>query len=250
MKFINVDAVVIREVNSGEADKVLTVISVLHGKMVIYAKGARRTRSRLLASAQLLSYSKFVLIKGRDMYSISSAELIEPFYNIRNDLSKLTYTSYFCEVLDDVVVENQANVNIVKLLLVTLFKMNSDNANGNVIVRTFELRLLSYIGYTPYVKGCIICSSSEKSKYWFSFLKFGFLCDDCYKNDINSINLSNGATMTIKHIIFSEIRKLYNFNITKNVEDELDKVIPKYFSNCLDKKYKKLDFLKLLNRYN
>ena len=66
--------------------------------MNIYSKNVRRHRNSLSITAQILCYSNFVLYKNKDKYSISSAELIEPFLNIKNSIQKLTYAAHFVKL--------------------------------------------------------------------------------------------------------------------------------------------------------
>jgi DNA repair protein RecO (recombination protein O) len=58
-----VDGLVIREVKTGEADKILTVLTGKHGKITVNAKGTVSLRSRFASSAQIFTYSTFLLTK-------------------------------------------------------------------------------------------------------------------------------------------------------------------------------------------
>lgn len=63
MSYVKTTGIVIKEVHTGEADKILTIFTRNLGKITASAKGARRPRSRLIAGTQLLCYSDFVLLK-------------------------------------------------------------------------------------------------------------------------------------------------------------------------------------------
>ena len=59
---------VTKAVNFGEGDKILTLLSDRFGKIQVMAKGARRTKSKLMAGTQLFCYGDFVLFKGKSWY--------------------------------------------------------------------------------------------------------------------------------------------------------------------------------------
>ncbi|MCX7710306.1 MAG: DNA repair protein RecO [Clostridia bacterium] len=247
MSYVRTKGVVLKEVNTGEADKIVTILSRSHGKISGFAKSARRPKSRFVAGAQLFCYSEFVLFKGRDMYSLNSSDVIEPFYEIRNDVIKLTYAAHMVDILDDVVQEGQPSPRVLQLFLNALYMLAKTEKSPELITRIFEFRLLSIIGYAPFVKACISCGTQEMDSVLFSFSKCGFLCRACKINDVHAIDISVGAYKTLRHIISSNLKDLFNFEVSEQVLNELSRISKKYLKDRLEKDYKKLDFLKHFN---
>ncbi|HPZ05125.1 MAG TPA: DNA repair protein RecO, partial [Clostridiales bacterium] len=99
MSFLRTEGIVVREVSTGEADKIITLLTKGQGRVTALVKGGRRPRSRLSAASQVLCYGDWVLYRGRDLYSVNSCDVIEPFYEIRNDVVKLTYAAHFTDIL-------------------------------------------------------------------------------------------------------------------------------------------------------
>ena len=89
-----ISGIVIAESNMGDFDKMLTILTPNYGKISCSARGARRPKSQLLAGTQLLCFGEYMVFKGSETYTINSCEPIELFYNIREDLDKLTYASF------------------------------------------------------------------------------------------------------------------------------------------------------------
>ena len=247
MSYIKTKGIVIKEVNTGEADKILTVFSRNIGKIVCSAKGARRPKSRLVAGTQLFCYSEFVLFKGKDIYSINSCDVIEPFYDIRNDLTKLTYSAHMIEIINDVIVEDQPATKVLQLFLNSLHLLSKTEKLPEQIVRIFEIRILSILGYAPSVRECLNCGSEKYDNMQFSFIKSGFICDDCSISERNTIKISGGTAKAINHIVYSNIKELFNFEVSELVLNELGKISKRYLKDKLERDYKKLDFLKILN---
>lgn len=249
MKFLRVKGIVIRENNTGEADKIITILSNTHGKISCYVKGARRTKSRFLASSQYLSYSEFFIYKTNDMYSVSSCELIESFYELRNDIIKLTYTAHLTDLLIDVLQEEQPAAKVLQLFLNSLYLISKTNKSIELIVRIFELRLLVLLGFAPYVKDCVKCGSKDLEKVFFDFSRCGFLCNDCVCKNDNILKIGSGTAKTIRHIVYSNINDLFKFDVSESILNELKQILKKYLKDRLEKEYTKLEYLKNITNF-
>lgn len=246
MGYIKTKGLIIREVNTGEADKIVTIFSKSRGRISAMAKGARRPRSNLVAGTQFLSYCDYVLFSGREMYSINSCEVVEAFYEIRNDMVRLTYAAHFIDILNDVIQENQPSPRALQLLLNSLHMLSKTDKEPELIARIFELRFLSIMGYAPYVRSCIICGREECEGISFSFKKCGFICNNesCISNDVYGLELSHGAVRAIQHIVHAKADELFSFKLSAQVLDELGRITKRYLRERLEKDYTKLDFLK------
>ncbi len=247
MSYIKTKGVIIKEVNTGEADKVVTILSRSHGKISGYAKSARRPKSSLTAGTQFLCYGDFMLFKGRELYNISSCEVIEPFFGIRTDVEKLTYAAHIVDIVNDAVQENQSSPRILQLFLNTLHMLSKTDKSPELIARIFEFRFLFLLGYAPYVRSCMVCESDCAGGIYFSFKKCGFLCRTCKLNDINSIEISTGTARALQHIVYSPMKELFNFELSPNSLAELGRISRRYLKDRLEKEYTKLDFLKSLS---
>lgn len=246
MSILRVKGVVIKEVNTQEADKIITIYAKDKGRISAYAKGARRPRSRLIAGTQLFCYSDFVLFKGRDMYTVSTTDLLEPFYGIRNDVHKLTYATYVLSLVDDVLQENQSLNRLLKLFLNTLYFFADSDKSPELITRIFELRFISILGYAPTIGKCISCNK-QCNEMAFSYKLGGTLCKECYNNDYDCIKVGSGTIRAMEHIVHSRINDLFSFEVSPSVLKELELVNKFYLKDKLEKEYNKLDFLKRIN---
>ncbi|HOJ12736.1 MAG TPA: DNA repair protein RecO [Clostridiales bacterium] len=249
MGYIKTQGLVIKEVNTGEADKIITILSKEYGKMSIIAKGARRARSRFTACTQFLCYSEFLLFEGREIHTINSCEVIESFSEVGNDLIKLTYAAHIVDLIYDTVQEEQPADKTLKLLLNTLYYLIKTDRSPELITRIFELRYLCILGYAPYVKGCMNCSKDgleNLENLLFSFRKCGFICNsqNCFSADPYALKISSGTARAIYYIVYSHMDKLFNFELAPIVLKELGYIIDRYLKERLEKKYDKLNFLK------
>jgi DNA repair protein RecO (recombination protein O) len=146
---IKTRGVVIKEETRGESDKILTVMAKTYGKLRLYAKGARRPKSKFFAGAQMFSYSDYVAFNSRNITSAAQIDLIESFYDIRTDYDKLRYASFFCEAADKFVLEGATADSETFLLLKTFSALKKNLLSDELIYIIFNLKFLQILGYAP-----------------------------------------------------------------------------------------------------
>ena len=246
MGYVKTKGIIIREVNTGEADKIVTIFSKNFGKLTGSVKGARRPKSKFVAGAQFLCYSDFVLFKGKDMYSINSCDVIESFYEIRNDIVKLTYAAHTVDIILEVVQENQPAQRVLQLLLNTMHMLCKTDKSPELVIRIFEIRLMAILGYAPNVSGCMSCGREDVERGSFSFKMCGVLCSSCKMLDKLSQDISTGTYKALNHIIYAKLAELYSFNLSDTVLAELGRITKRYLRDRLERDFTKLDFLKEL----
>jgi DNA repair protein RecO (recombination protein O) len=246
MAFLKTRGIVIKEVGIGEADKIITIFSRNRGRISALAKGGKRPKSKLSAGSQLMSYGEYVLYSGKDMYSVNSCEVLEPFYEIRNDMVRLTYAAHFLDIVMEIIQENQSSPKLLQLLLNSLYMLTKTEKMPELVSRIFELRALTTAGYAPHVRNCMICGCEQEKVYSFSFSKCGFICDreTCTAEDRFAPELSNGASKAIQHIVYKRMEELFSFNLSNDVLEELGHITKRYLRERLEKDFTKLDFLK------
>lgn len=148
MRTYKTEGVVLRRRNSGEADRILTILSKEFGKITIKAPGVRRVPSRRSPHVELLNLSQFTLYNSSKAFMpiITEAQTLEGFSLIKNDLHKIGAALYVCELIDGLCAVNQENREVffhLKSVLLELTKISG--ASG--IIRKFEKDLLTELGF-------------------------------------------------------------------------------------------------------
>lgn len=243
MACLRTDGIIIKAVNIGEADRIVTIFTRDHGKVKASARGARRPRSRIVAGSQFLCYGRFILYKGKNLYSVNSCDVIESFYGIRNDLVKLTYASHMVELLNDVVQEDLPAPSTLRLFLNTLHMLVNTGKQPELVTRIFELRMMSLMGFTPEIYGCIECGGSFEDGGSFDFERDGIICAGC-QGSKSGLYLDKSAIKAMQHIIYSPMEKLFRFALASQSLSGLSRLMERYLEQKLEKNFKKLDYLK------
>ena len=246
MGIVKTKGIVIKECQSGDTDKVLTVFSAELGKITVYAKGVKRSGNKFNSASQLFCYSDFILFKGREMYYINSAEVLHVFYDVRKDMTILTYAAHMVDVLLDVVQENQAYPDIMTLFLKTLHYLTKTGRKPALITAVFVLKLLCQSGYAPTVDRCGSCGSKDMEELFFSYGYSGFLCERCAGMTGHVTPVSTGVAKALVYVLFSDLKMLFGFDLTEENLQLFEKIVYTYLNIKLEKEYSKLQFLKEL----
>lgn len=209
--------IIIRENFSGEADKFLTVFAKDKGKISVFAKGARNTKSKFLAASSLFTYADFMIRTATKTPTLLSADVIESFYNIRTDLSATAYASYFAEFINKSLIDNVADNNALLLLLKSLQKLSKINSsNPRSIGLIFQLRLLDLLGYRP------------------------------DKSEIKPYFLNQTSIYAIEYILSADLNSAFSVNIDIEYIKEIEAFLEKYIEYHIDIKFNSYKLIKNL----
>ena len=106
--YIVTRGIVLRETETKEADKILTLLTDKCGKIAVIARGARRKSCKYAACAQSLAYSEWTLYQKGDWYYANEGSTLELFNGLRTDLDAMALGFYFAEMTEAVTTEETA----------------------------------------------------------------------------------------------------------------------------------------------
>ncbi len=173
------EAIVLKRINLGEADSIITLYTPNHGKIRAVAKGVRRLKSKLGGHLDLLTRSALLLAQGRNLDIITQSQSIESFLPLKSDLNRISCAFYVAELLDQFTAEEVENYPIYRLLNADLLWLCTAR-NSALVLRHFELQLLSHLGYQPELYHCLGCKSPlTPQRNLFSAISGGSFCPDC-----------------------------------------------------------------------
>ena len=155
-----VEGIVLRETETNEADKILTILTRTEGKLAVIARGARRRRSRIAAAAQLLVYSEMTLYQKGNWSILDEASTLELFDGVRQDVEFLALGSYFAELTELLTAEDVPSPEILSLLLNALYALGTLHREPEQVKAAFELRLLALSGFEPMLESCAVCCTA------------------------------------------------------------------------------------------
>lgn len=241
---ITVTGMVLGAMPVSDYDKRLVILTKERGKITVFAKGARRQNSALLACTQPFSFGEFTVYEGKTAYNLVSANITNYFIELRDEFEAVTYGMYFLEFAEYLSVENANETSLLKLLYQTLRALGKKTIPYELIRCIFELKIVTINGETPQVFECVECSGVEGC-YQFRPESGGLLCEDCARKYRDFIRIDGSTVYTMQYIITSTIEKLYTFHVTKEVLAELQLCMKHYLKTFVGREFKSLEMLKL-----
>lgn len=261
MTEIKQKGLVIAERDLGENDKLLTILTERYGKTIVVAKGAKSVRNRHMPCCQLFTFASFGLRKRGNYYYITDSDLIESYYDIRNDILKLSLATYLCDVVSDVTQEGNNDDEILRLTLNMLYAISKDKKPLEVIRAVFEIRIAAELGFSPDLECCSICHTAETSHYYFDIMDGVITCENCKMNNNFSLDdnpfyekglnkpisiVSKAVVDAINYIVFAKQERVLSFNINNDDWTSFFDVAEKFLLNHLERGFFSLDFYKSL----
>jgi len=182
------EAVVLRSLRLGEADRVLHLYTLDHGRLGAVAKGIRKTRSRFGARLEPLSHVDITLHRGRgELGTVTGVDLIRAHQAAREDTYRLGVALAGAEAMLRLFDEQDANERAFRALTRFL-----DLADGvprraaeprlDVLALSFQLKLLWLAGYLPHLESCVECGR-EGMLGAYSPRAGGAVCPACRRED-------------------------------------------------------------------
>jgi len=172
-------AVILKRMDLGEADRIVTLFSRDEGKIRAVAKGVRRTTSRSAGHLEPFTLSDVQLAVGRELDVISQVDTLESFRTIREDLELSTHAYYLAEVVDLLTEDRQENRAVFDILIQSLESLTR-SCDTRLVLVSFHVILLDALGYRPELRECVTCRTAiEPDRNHFSAVLGGVICPTC-----------------------------------------------------------------------
>ena len=178
------EAVVLRSIRLGEADRVLHLYTEMHGRIGAVAKGVRKTKSRFGARLEPLSHVELVLHRGRgELQTVTAAQLVRPHRAAREDYYRYSVGMIGAEAMLRLFSEEEANERAFTALTRFLDLLDeaphaADRPALDPLGLAFQLKLLWLAGYLPHVSTCAECGE-ETALVGYSTRAGGAVCARC-----------------------------------------------------------------------
>lgn len=179
------EAVVLRTMRLGEADRIVTFLGRAGGKIRAVAKGVRKTKSRFGGRLEPFGHVSLVLWRGRTSSGldiVTQVEVFEPFRPVRENLDRFALGEVMLEAVDRVVQERDRSPRVFRLLLDGLEGLAA--TGSPLVVASFLLRLAGLAGFAPSLERCAECGGPGA---WFSPPQGGAVCPRCRAADAEEV---------------------------------------------------------------
>ena len=204
---------VLNSASSRDFDKRLCVLTKEQGKITVWASGAKKPGSPVMAATRNFVFGAFSVTKGRVGYNLRSVKVNEYFEDIALDLVHACYGSYLLELAELVAQENLPAEELVNLIYLSLRAILKESIPNELVRRIYELRVLLLNGeYTEHPP----------------------------------LEASDACCYAWQYVLESPLTKLYTFTLTPGVLIEFSQNVDLVLRDALPYHFRSLDILKAL----
>jgi DNA repair protein RecO (recombination protein O) len=245
-RYYQTEAIIIKKIKLGEADRILTLYTPDYGKIEGVAKGVRRPKSKMAGHLELLTYTQIRLARGRNLDTIIGSQTIDSFMSLKDDLWLTSYGLYAAELVNQFTVERQANAPVFHLLIETLRQLSLAE-NSELTLRYFEIHLLEMVGYRPQLQECVACRVElQPLSNAFCSSAGGILCPNCKFEHSSSFPISVDALKVLRLLQRSDLPVVSRLKISIELSQELKATLGIYIRYLLEKEVKSAAWLDTL----
>src|SRR5438105_4366749 len=239
------DAIVLRRLDYGEADRILTLLTREHGKLSAIAKGSRRARARSANGLDLFVRSSMMLAKGHNLDVVAQAERRGDVRHISGDLQRTAYACLVAEVADKVLEERHPVDDVFELVVATIERLNASQRSPRAEGAWFLMRILDLLGYQPQLIECAGCNQPlPEDAAWFSPLLGGVLCRRCGAHDQAGSALSVNGLKVLRLMAAGDGALFDRLKLTPALLLEVEAALEAQLEYHLDRHLKSLEFIR------
>jgi DNA repair protein RecO (recombination protein O) len=237
------EAILLRSLDYGESDRIVTFYTRDYGKLRGIAKGARRSRKRFANTLELFCRSQIVFSRrGRDSLAlVEESRVHHHFEQIRQNLEKTLMASYLIDLTDQFTLEDKKNVELFELLNDFLGQIDGADC-AEALLRFFEVRLLTCVGYQPVLDRCVACQAPLNGDdiYQFHVRAGGIRCGACRQSGEASLPVSPGTVKTLLMSRDMDPAKMNRLLMSEQSVHESRQIMMHFIRHLLGKELKSL----------
>ncbi len=178
MSSLTTEAICLNRKKINTTSSYLTLFSRKMGIIEVYSYGSNNPKSPLNKGSQPFVYANYT-ISGKKSFKLSEVEVIDGFYNIREDYEKFLNASFLSKFVSMVIVEGANNKDIYEMFVNSIFIIRKNNKFFSILIQFFEVMIAKYMGVLPYI------GDTDRNKF---LLIDGKTTD---KKEINSISVAS-----------------------------------------------------------
>ncbi|WP_080799655.1 DNA repair protein RecO [Desulfamplus magnetovallimortis] len=260
MKSFSTDAILLKRIEYGDYDLIITYFTRSMGKISVMAKNAKKSMKRFAGALDPFiamniecSWPK----RKNALPILNGLELENPFAHIRTCATKTGYASYWLEMINSWMEEGRPDDDLYELIYYVLESLNAGHIPAEVLSLLFQIRFMAISGFTPNITSCGDCGVSldEIHQQMVIFdLKAGKLvCNKCCSSrdisgDENGVLVSKGTLKQLSWMNTNDIRRAERLKFSVNALREGENLLEGFIPCHIGRNLRSLIFLKRIRR--
>lgn len=240
-----VEGIILARRDWGEADRLIVLFTLEHGKLRVVAPGARKPTSRKSGHLELFTRGRFTLARGRTFDKITQAQTLDYFAALQESLERLATAYLLAELVERFLQEEDQNAHVYQLLSQGLSLLNQGEASL-LLLYFFEFKLLQYVGYDPQLFECQLCGNDlEPVNQFFSVNEGGAICPTCrQKERLPYINMNLNTLKVLRLMQKADWTTMRRLRLNQELAYELERLLHRYITFFLQRELKALRFMR------
>lgn len=223
MADFSTDAILLRKIEYGDHDLIITFLTRDRGKLAVIAKNAKQSVRRFSGGLDLFSANHIHCVfpkKNKDgLVIMTQSELDNGFAPIRYDVLKTAYASYWVEMMTLWLEEGRPQADLFELLYFSLDMLTRSDILTEVVSLMFQIRFMGISGFAPNLDRCDTCGRDldavRKNRVWFDFKEGRIICPGCGNKRQQAPEYGGDVTQ------YGREASKYGMNVTKGTLKQL-----------------------------
>ena len=256
-----VDGLVLREVETGESDKLLTVLTAEHGQILLSAKGVRSMKSKNMSLCRLFTYGNFEYYEKNGMRWLAGGSVNDSFFGINSDIEGFALAAYIVDVAREISGEGVPAEDILRTTLNTLYAIERKLKPYKLIKGAYELYSAFLSGFAPDLSSCRECGAECAETMFLDVMNGSMVCSECMSKSSAARTFSartdeyftanilfpmnRSVTEAVRYIESATPKRLFAFDMREQRDlTDLSRLGETYLQNHLERGFDTLDFFK------
>jgi DNA repair protein RecO (recombination protein O) len=263
MSQIRVQAIILRTVDYGEADRVVTFLCRQGGKVGAMARSAQKSKKRFAGVLELGTIVDADLTgspRGQ-LYNITRIDLLRSYLSLGQNIDSFSFAAYCVDLVREFTPDREGDAALFDLCagyLEALLQRGPERWT----LRLFELALLSHAGYAPSLVSCVDCGKKITGPCSFHPSLGGLRCDICDPEGKGGVLLGHGTAQTLSTLLQQATQLIEQLGVEREefvcealpilpspeerIVRESGRLIARYVEHTLGRRVKSLAFIEEL----
>ncbi|MDX9788139.1 MAG: DNA repair protein RecO [Desulfobacterales bacterium] len=242
-------AVLLRRVEYGDYDLILTFFTRSEGKIPVIAKSAKKSVKRFGGMLELFSLLNIVCATGpgRRLPLLRETSLDAGLPKLAADITKTAIAGYWAEIVNEWSEEGKQQIHLYHLLRYALIELNRGEIPPPVLSMAFQMKFLSLAGLAPNLTDCQACNRKitdmEGNHLSFNIKTGRLTCSQCQKTTTEGLHLTKGTVRQLQWMDRIPLNQVSRIRCLPQAIKEGQAFLETFLPHHLGKRPKSLDFL-------
>ncbi|MEE8416596.1 MAG: DNA repair protein RecO [Desulfobacterales bacterium] len=252
MPILSTPAILLRRIDYGDYDLIITLFTFDEGKISVIAKSAKKSTKRFSGVLEIFSVLNVVYrtSQRKGLPVLQAAALKHPFQHIRENIKKTAYASYWAELINQWLEEGEKQIQLYLLFQQVLENLDQDHLPEETLSILFQMRFMKLSGFYPNLEHCSVCQMEmekmRNNRITFDLVKGGLLCEKCTSGSLNKRSLSKGTIKQLRWLESGDWTKAERIRFSPPAIQEGQELLEAFVPYHLGKEPRSLQFLRRL----